>query len=339
MTARPKDSGDFRLTVLNPGGRDPAQDFSIAICPPSDREHAPVNFHGYAACTGGSFERETKAAIQRARAVLLLLRGDFSASLRALRELKKAGLTIVISFKETGLHQIERQLKDPKRASRFTQILELADDCLAATQEALPFYGRGSFFPTPYPVDQPEWDFSRPLGERSGIFIGTREWDVPSRHHLSALGLALELGQPVTLFDQNPRRCRKLIAALGRSLEAVRFINRPLPYPEYLREMAGHKIILQADKSSVPGQVAGDAVLCRIPCVGGDGAIDRLAFPRTCGHGRSLSELKELAARLLTDNNFYRGIVDQSQELAMTHFSFEASRNELQRFFRTFAGN
>ena len=36
-------------------------------------------------------------------------------------------------------------------------------------------------------------------------------------------------------------------------------------YPDYLREVARHKIVLQLDRSRVPGQVAGDALLCRMP--------------------------------------------------------------------------
>ena len=91
--------------------------------------------------------------------------------------------------------------------------------------------------------------------------------------------LRSRLGEPVTVFDENPRRCRKVLAALGLPLDSLRVIARRLPYRDYLAEMARHKIVLQADKSAVPGQVAGDALLCRMPCVGGDGAIDRLGFP------------------------------------------------------------
>jgi len=49
---------------------------------------------------------------------------------------------------------------------------------------------RVAFIPTPYPIDDRRWDFSRPIEERSGIFIGTREWNVLSRNHLGALLVA-----------------------------------------------------------------------------------------------------------------------------------------------------
>jgi hypothetical protein len=325
---------ELRLTVLNPGGRDLEQDFSSGAPVPNDHEHAPVNFHGYAACTHGVFQRDVARAIKTGHPVLLLLRGDFKETRRALVELKKRGLAVAVSFKETGLHQIARQLSDPKRAERFRMIIESADARLAATPDAVAFYGKDArFIPTPYPITDSRWDFSRPLHERRGIFVGTREWDVPSRNHLSALLLALRLGDPVTIFDEDPARCGKVLSALGRSLESVRILPRRLPYRAYLAEIAQHKIVVQADKSAVPGQVAGDALLCRVPCVGGDGAIDRLAFPQTCGHGRSPDELQEIASRLLGDDGLYKQIVAESQQLARERVSFEIVAKQLTEFY------
>ena len=328
----------FRLTVLNPGGHDPEQNFSPGLPAPNDGEHAPVNFHAYAACTGGAFHRDVKRAISEGLPVLLLLRGDFKATKRALVALQKHGLPVAVTLKETGLHQIAQQLGDPKRAALFREIVRAADGCLAATPEALQFYGTGQFIPTPYPIEDPRWDFSRPLGERSGIFIGTREWNVPSRHHFAALTLALEIGEPVTLFDEDPRRCRKVLAALGAPKSSVRVLEQRLPYRDYLTEMARHRIVLQADRSAVPGQVAGDALLCRLPCVGGDGAIDRLAFPRTSGHGRSLGELKELATRLLRDPEFHAEVTAESQQQARAHLGFEVVARKLAAFFGRLGG-
>jgi hypothetical protein len=324
----------LRLTVLNPGGRDPEQDFAEGAPAPNDNGHAPVNFHGYAACTRGTFQHDYQRAIEIGRPVLLLLRSDFKETRRALLALQKAGLPAVVSLKETGLHQIARQLADPKRAERFRAIVQAADGCLAATPESLGFYGRGEFIPTPYPLLDARWDFSRPLGERNGIFVGTREWKMPSRHHLAALLLALSFGEPVTVFDDDPRRCRKVLSALGLSVGALRILKRRLPYRDYLAEMARHRIVLQADKSAVPGQVAGDALLCRMPCVGGDGAIDCLAFPTICGHGRPLGELRELASRLLREPKFYSATVAASQEAARTQVSYAVVAAQLDSFFR-----
>src|SRR5919202_684310 len=104
---------DFRLVVLNPGGRDPEQDFSEGAGG-FEQPHPPVNFHGFAACTCGYFHRDVRRAAAEALPVILLLRGDFRASASSLEVLQKHGRKVVVSLKETGLDQIAQQLADPR---------------------------------------------------------------------------------------------------------------------------------------------------------------------------------------------------------------------------------
>jgi hypothetical protein len=338
------DPPPFRLTVLNPGGRDPEQHFPEGAGETA-QPHPPTNFHAYAACTRGSFHREIRRAIAEATPALLLLRGDFGASERALAALQKEGRVVAVSLKETGLHQIADQLREPAGLTRFMRIVSRADGCIAPTPEAADFYRaiRGSpdrvaFIPTPYPIDDRRWDFSRPIDQRSGIFIGTREWNVPSRNHLSALFVARRLseqtGEQVTVFNFDRSKGARLLAGIGLAPEKLRLLDRKLSYPDYLREVARHKIVLQLDTSFVPGQVAGDALLCRVPCVGGNGAIDRLAFPDTCGVARSIDEIAKTALRLLTDQAHYQESIASMQTAASRCLSFDVIARELQQFFR-----
>jgi hypothetical protein len=83
----------------------------------------------------------------------------------------------------------------------------------------------------------------------------------------------------------------------------------------------------------VPGQVAGDALLCRVPCVGGNGAIDRLAFPDSCGFNRSIAEIGQIAARLLTDRTGYETNVSNMETVAARHLSFKVVAEQLRAFF------
>src|SRR3954468_22382271 len=131
-----KDAGAaFKLTVLSPGDRDGEQYFDQPTTPESPG-HAPVNFHAYAACSGGSFQRETKKAIDEKTPILLLLRGDFKATQRALTDCRAAGRTVVVSLKETGLHQIAQQMSDGGKIERFLDVMNRAQGCLALTPEA-----------------------------------------------------------------------------------------------------------------------------------------------------------------------------------------------------------
>ena len=345
-----KNIENFRLTVLNPGGRDPEQQFH-SVPPPSEGAHPPINFHAFAACTFGAFHRDTRHAAGEKTPVLALLRSDLRASQRALTELKREGRTVAVSLKETGLHQIANQLGDPAKLSRFIKIVTQADACIATTPEAADIYqhvrskqnpATVAFIPTPYPIEDQRWDFSMPRNEQSGIFIGTREWDVPSRNHFAALLVARTLweatGEPVTVVNLDGYKGRRLLGELNFPEGKLRLIEKWKSYPDYLRDVARHKIVLQLDRSHVPGQVAGDALLCRIPCVGGDGTIERIAFSKTCGEGRTINEVASMALDLLKNPYLREAVVAESQERARERLSFEAVRTQLAKFFANVQG-
>ena len=332
----------FQLAVLNPAGRDPEQDFATPA-PADGSAHAPVNFHAFAACTGGTFYRDV-SRVAGQKNVLLLLRGDFRASQRALRTLQSAGAKVAVSLKETGLHQIAEQLADQGRLARFMEIVTTADGCIAPTPEAADIYrdvrrgGDGvAFIATPYPLHDPAWDFSRPVEHRHGIFVGTREWDVPSRNHAAALFAARQVsdvtGCRVTVYNFDSRRGERLLEQVGFRPNRLRVMRKGANYPDYLRIVAEHRIVLEMDSSFVPGQVAGDALLCRVPCVGGNGAIDRLGHTGTCGAGRFGAELVQIATRLLVDADYYGNAVAESQRNAAERLSFDGVAQQLEQFF------
>src|SRR3954452_7243396 len=237
---------NFRLTILNPGGRDPEQRFH-GVPDPGEGSHPPINFHGFAACTFGAFHRAERRAAGEKTPVLLLLRSDFRASERALIDLKKEGRTVAVSLKETGSHQIAQQLREPGKLSRFIRIVTRADACIATTPEAAQIYervrskhdpGTVAFTPTPYPIENHRWDFSIPRDEQSGIFVGTREWDVPSRNHFAALLVARRLceatGEPVTVVNVDGYKGRRLLGELNFPERKLRLIEKWKTYPDYL---------------------------------------------------------------------------------------------------------
>jgi len=329
----------MKLAVLNAGGNDPFQDFADFAGPVNDRIHAPVNYHAYAACTGGSFHCKTSTIPAEQKQVLVLLRRDLKAAFEAVRELKAKGKTVAISWKESGLHQIAAQLSEPKSVTVFRQICSLADGALSSTPDLLPIYtGAGArtaeFLPTPYPVEDPRWDFSVPAAERSGVLVGTREFDIPSRNHLAAILSAVQLNQPVTVLNQDGRSGRKRVEAIG----GVRILEGRLSYSEYLRMMARHRLVFQLDRSAVPGQVAGDALLCRVPCIGGDSALERVAFPSLCGGGvRDIRHLIQIARRLLTDPQQMTLAIEESQRNARETVSYRVISGALTAFFNSLA--
>ncbi len=332
----------MRIDVLNPGGNDREEHFLDGAGAPDDTAHAPVNYHGFAACTGGGFYRRDAAIPAGQTAVLLLLRHDLSAARQALIELRRLGKTVAIAFKEAGMFQVAALLAKPAKLRLFQEICQRADGAIATTFDLVPFYRAAGvraveFIPTPYPVEDERWDFSQAQTGQRGIFVGTREFAVPSRNHLAALFalrmLAEPMQEPVTVCNVDGWRGRRLLERLGWPPRSLRVFEGRLPYSRYLQLLAQHKLVFQLDASGVPGQVAGDALLCRIPCLGGNGTTERLVFPDLCGYGRSNEQLFDLAARLIEHVHDRTTAVQTALELAAGRLSFARVAADLRRFF------
>lgn len=334
----------MKLAVLNPGGNDAEQAFPDGAGAPASLSHPPVNYHAFAACTGGTFYRDVAAIPKENRHVIVLLRRDLKVSLRAVKTLKGAGKIVAISLKESGAFQAAELLSKPKHWTLFGEVCRAAHGVLSSTEDLLPLYlGAGAvaceYIPTPYPVEDPRWDFGWKVGwsERRGIFIGTREFEVPSRNHLAAVAAlrphAILTGQPVTVVNTEGRYGRHLLAALDYPKDLLRVEEGRRPYPDYLRLVASHRVVFQLDASSVPGQVAGDALLCGVPCVGGNGAVERLAFSDLCGHGRSQPEVVRLCAEAAGNEAAWNSYRELAKKRAHETLSFSVVAAQLTRFF------
>ena len=343
------------LAVLNPKGRDPYLDFAHGIDAFNPRVHAPVNFHAYAAATFGAFCDSTAQIISqkdRFDAVFVLIRRRPWFTLKAVEELKKAGMKVVVSWKECGHTQITKQLRSVKAIRAYEEILKIADGIVSPTLAwpprcgdipAAEFWGKMKFIATPYPVDYPDWNFSCPISKKSGIMIGTREFVTLARNHIHAVtraaSIAHEVGlKRVTVVNGERSKGMKKLLGLASSFppNCLQIIEKPLTYLEYMDLLSSHRIIFQMDRSGVPGQVAGDSLLARTLCAGGSSSIEDIAFPKLSDDGSlRLQGVFEEIRHLLRDDEAYREAVEESQKIAMEKLSFEAIANEFGEWLPT----
>jgi hypothetical protein len=332
----------MKVAVLNPRGNDPDQAFPEFAGAPDERLHAPVNYHGFAACTGSGFFRDPNSIPFDVRAVILLLTHDLSRARMALTRLRREKKVVVLAWKEAGAHQITDQLRTPRNVGFFRELCERSDGAIATTHDLGQLFlscgaARVEFIPTPYPVEDSRWDFRRENEEKRGVLIGTRELFVPTRNHLHALlvikRLAEGMGEPVTVFNFDAWRGRRMLRKLGYAEGMLRVIEQRLPYPVWLRAVAKHRFIFQLDSSTVPGQVAGDALLARVPCVGGCGTTERLVFPDLCGWARTHEQLFDIAARLFEHPHDCAEYSERATELATSTVSFSRVARALESFF------
>ena len=331
----------MRVDVLNPRGRDAPVDYRDGVTPPSTLGHPPISYWAYAAATGGRFHQNPWTVTAEADAVLVLLRRRGWTNLRALEVLKARGLRIFVTWKESGSAQLAGQLRWPWRRALLRRTLALADGALATTEPGVAHYReyglapeRVHFLPTPYPFDVPGWDFARPLAERSGLVIGTRQFHVPSRRHAEALRLggaiARRAGCRLSVFNPDGAAGRRRVLAAVREGVDLHWIERRLPYPDFLRELASHRLVVQRDIGWVPGQIAGDALMCGVVNLGGNGAVQRVAFPDFAEPEADEGRLLDAAVSLLGDDARYgAAAADGRRRAAAGGLSFAATGQRL----------
>ena len=345
----------FSLAVLNLHGSDQYQSFESGAGIPDDGTHPPINYHGFAACAQGVFCQKIEQIPSHCRNVIVLLRGDMRYTIEAIRALKKSGKRIAISIQETGTNQVAEMFGRIGVIQHFREACQSADAAIATTHETLPLYEASGcsmceFIPTPYPLETDAWNFSQPFEARNGILIGTRQPRHLFRNHQLALELikplAACLGQTVTVINERTgdsirpnyfgvqwRHCELRWHQAQNWPAGLQIVPRRMAYPQYLKLMAQHRIVFQLDSGAVPGQVAGDALLCRVPCVGGNGTTERLAFPALCGFGRDPGELVHIARQLLEDNALAQSTMSEALTLAEERLAFVTINGQLRRFF------
>lgn len=340
MQMNPKQKQEVKLSVFCPTGSDRYQHFDDFAGEVNDGIHPPINYHAYSACMGGAFHRDI-STLDNDEMILLLLGNRLSLNLRLLKKMKLSGRIVLVAFKETGFQQIISRISCPRQIKKVREIFFLADGCISPTRALVSIYKSLTispvvFIPTPYPIDDPRWDFSVPLEQRKGIFVGTREFFNYTRNHLFSLFLLKKIsdmtGEPVTLINTDGFRGSRLLKSIGFRDGLLREIKCILPYSSYLREMTKHKFVFQLDQSTVPGQVAGDALLCRMPCVGGNGEIESLVFPDLTATPGDSERIMDIAVKFCKDMAFLSHYINDSRKRALEKISFSAVAPQLKSF-------
>jgi hypothetical protein len=345
----------MKLAVLNPGGRDPRHEFPAGAGAPDDSILPPIGACGFAACTSGGFYRKDQEIPAECKEVLVLLGDNLKAFRQVFIELRALGKTIAIAWRDPAPSSIAEQLAKSDKFKLFQEVCRRADGAIATTPDLVGFFTAAGvrhteFIPTPWPVDDDRWNFSIPFEERRGIFVGTWDFRAPLRNHLAALlalrQLAASMYEPITLLNTEGRRGRQIIEQLGYDEQLLKVVELRYPphqhysyrsYSTHLRLLAKHKLVWQLDGTGGFGQVGGDALLARVPCVGGVGTTERLAYPDLCAHGRETEQLFDLAARLLEHSHDCESVMERATAAARDKLSFTAVSRRLETFFKRIA--
>ncbi|MEK0447671.1 MAG: hypothetical protein RLZZ399_2992 [Verrucomicrobiota bacterium] len=332
----------MKLFVLHPGSSSPDQQFPDFAGSPSKTAHEPLGFHGFAACTGGAFVRSASSIPASEKRVLLLLDSNLKRGRQAAIDLRRAGKIVVLAFAQQEAARLSEQFRSPASLELLQDICARAHAAIAPSKDFEPVFRSfgilyvESILP-PIPLEEAAWDFSCQPEDRTGIFLGSWDWKMPSRNHLLALlGLrevASQMYEPVTVFNLHGWRGRRWLRNLRYPSGLLRVVERRLPYPDYLRIVAQHKLVFHLDSSGGTGRIATDALLARLPCVGGNGSTERLLFPELNGAGATTPELLQTVSRLLDHGHDRDMAVESALNIANQILSFSRVQQTLEELF------
>jgi hypothetical protein len=317
--------------VLHPGSRWRSRSFSNGPGNPEEAVRPPEGILAYAACRNGSFHPSLGSLPETASDVLLVLdKKNLRQASSSLQFLRRRGVRVRVVCRESRAGDFAELLGDVTRCELFIEICRSSDGAIATTSESVSlFESIGSpqtqFIPHPCAVDFPSWDFSQPPEKRRGIFLGTNSFLAAESNHTVAIlmadRLSRELECPLAVVNTEGRRGGMILKSLRKKNPLFFIVEAPIDYADLLRVMSLHRIVWQLDAGCGPGTIASAALLCRIPCVGGNGAIERIAFPGLCSPA-SREELLESARLLLTDDKAWKKEVEASQYRAAEFLSF-----------------
>jgi hypothetical protein len=143
--------------------------------------------------------------------------------------------------------------------------------------------------------------------------------------------------EPITVINTEGGRGRGIIEKLGYDEPLLKVVEDRMTYSRYLRLLAKHKLVWQLDGTGGFGQVGGDALLARVPCVGGTGTTERLVYPDLSAHGCESEQLFDLAARLLEHSHDCEAVMERATAAARDKLSFTAVEQRLETFFKRIA--
>ena len=305
----------------------------------------PLGYIGFAVASHGRIFRTLTDSVADPQPILIVADARLEAAKSAIQTIRNAAANaprrVLLTFVERAMKEIMAELRNPQSMERFKALLNLADGMIVSAPELLGFINSLNVncqcihIPAPYPLENPQWDVSLPTNQRSGIFFGDIPFREPDRNMLAWLYAAAEIaaktGHHLSIFSTPGFSQGPTAAQLG--LSAPMFTQIPAcDYGSYLQHLASHRIVIKPNSLDGVSNVAGDALLSRIICVGGEGTLERVAFRESCGSGRSSDNIRAIAESLLTDDAFYDRQVEKSQQIAMQSMSFGAVNARLEEF-------
>jgi|GEM_PF-4236950 len=346
VTSRPpRTAGDglgrVRLHVLNLTASNDLGDVADGFWDSSGKEALPIGLHGIALASGGAIHTDLASALSEGEPILVLGSEDLRKTEETLLQIRHQGISSAIAWPDRFVATLTAAAKGDQAAT-IGRILAVADlavctdkglmDVFASCHDATP----RAYFPSPYPIAHPDWDTIAGVKNRSGVLIGGFPFhngleSALCRETLQFSVLLAKVCQhKISVFSEISPRLADEMAAAGLEVSEVHIVAEPKTYAEYLEVLGRHSLIVDPSRGSRRmGSLAGDALLTRGICLGGDSDLDTLLFPGLQLSSATPEELRARVVELLNDPLSHAEAVADAARRALAEISFEAARTRV----------
>ena len=142
--------------------------------------------------------------------------------------------------------------------------------------------------------------------------------------------IADAVGLPIVVYNVPSRTCVDLLPETAARLAqypllvGIKEATACMIRASRLRELCG------PDFAMLSGD---DFTIMPFMAVGGDGVIERIAFPNSCGNGRAFDQIIAIATDLVKDTQKRATAIMESQWRALERLSYQATSPQLAAFF------
>jgi len=336
-------------------------------------KHPPTCFHSFAAATNGMVVNlhDSQTDIDKLSSCdMVLIHANVNPLLAidVSYRLKELGKVVLLSYHENikALNNIHYMW--PNYTIEFIETLETGfiDALLFST----PLKGKllwefiseraskpVEYCPTTCACPRLE-NILTPIDKRKGIIIGTRHFDIEiTRNTLQNLILTAKLSNqydvPVTFVFANidPSFSHHIddwykvfdkqsnFNLICGNKHIVHRVNHILSYLDCVRLISKHRICINLDWAMSQGDVPGDCMWVNVPCIGGNGNIQDIAFSSIKVDDTNLDQVYDTCGQLLTDDNLYGQVCFDIEQKFLQNFTYDIARQRLTEIYNKYRKN
>lgn len=274
--------------------------------------------------------------------IVVLVNRDLEKVVPLIKKLKVAKKKVLVGFHESSDDFFQQASpyhnQEQPWLKKLKELVDMSDgfcNVMNTYNEWFEWYFQKPVLTTRHAAPYTEFkhDFVVPFKEREGIMLGTRTLNQRLRRNtLQGIGIALQVAKELDTFvtwvsEESFKDLEQFSEYFAIDCSRLKLVKGPLSYENWLKTIAGHKVLFHYDFSCTLGQLVVDAALVDVPCVGGNSDNNFLGGTKTEYQPHSANYwLKKYYS-------LQESLPKKQIEIIKRSTSFEYVKDNIERFF------